>query len=196
MNDKPVCHITSKRGFTMMEVLVAILIFSFGMLGLAGLMTVSMKTNHGAYLRSQAVFLAQSLADRMRSNPIGVWGSAGTSSYAFTAANPVTASNQDCNAATCSPAQVAVHDLYAWNQQLVDFLPPPPSGNPAVVACGLRTTGPVPATATTPAQLLQKPPYDGSCTITINWTETTLNPGESSAAASTVLQTFTLAFQP
>ncbi len=56
------------KGFTLLEVLIAVLIFSLGMLGSAGLMVLSVRTNHSAYLRTQASFLADSMVDRMRSN--------------------------------------------------------------------------------------------------------------------------------
>ena len=55
-------------GFTLLEVLVAILIFAIGLLGLASLQTVSQRSNHSAYLRSQAVIQAYDIADRMRAN--------------------------------------------------------------------------------------------------------------------------------
>jgi len=58
-------RIVPSRGFTLLEVLIALLIFSLGMLGLAGLMVVSVKTNQSAYQRTQASFLAQSMADRI-----------------------------------------------------------------------------------------------------------------------------------
>ena len=56
------------NGFTLLEVLIALLIFSLGLLGMAGLLVVSVQTNHSAFLRSQATFLSQSIADRMRAN--------------------------------------------------------------------------------------------------------------------------------
>jgi type IV pilus assembly protein PilV len=55
-------------GFTLIEVLVAALVLSIGLLGLAGLQAVSLKMNHGAYLRSQATNLAYEIADAMRAN--------------------------------------------------------------------------------------------------------------------------------
>ena len=57
-----------RNGFTLLEVMIALLVFSLGLLGMAGLLAVSVRTNHGAYLRTQATFLAQSMADRMRAN--------------------------------------------------------------------------------------------------------------------------------
>lgn len=62
--------ITMRRqsGFSLLEVLVAILVLAIGLLGLAGLMASSMRNNHGAYHRTQAVWLAYDIADRMRAN--------------------------------------------------------------------------------------------------------------------------------
>lgn len=55
-----------QRGASLLEVLVAIVIVSFGLLGLAGLQMTSVKSNHSAYERSQATLLAYDLSDRMR----------------------------------------------------------------------------------------------------------------------------------
>lgn len=58
-----------EQGTTLIEVLVAIVIISIGLLSVAALQTVSLKSNNGSYLRSQATFLAYDLADRMRAAP-------------------------------------------------------------------------------------------------------------------------------
>ena len=57
-----------QRGFTLMEVLIAILILSIGMLGMAGLQTRSLQMNQSAHLSSQASYLAYEIVDRMRAN--------------------------------------------------------------------------------------------------------------------------------
>lgn len=57
-----------QKGFTLLEVLVAILVLSIGLLGLAGLMASSLRNNHSAYYRSQATWLAYDVIDRMRTN--------------------------------------------------------------------------------------------------------------------------------
>lgn len=56
------------RGLTLVEILIALLILSIGLLGLAGLQTMSLKFNTSAYFRTQATALAYGLADRMRAN--------------------------------------------------------------------------------------------------------------------------------
>ena len=55
-------------GFSLIEVLVAILVLSIGLLGLAGLQATSLRANDGAYLRTQATMLTYDLFDSMRAN--------------------------------------------------------------------------------------------------------------------------------
>ena len=57
------------RGSTLIEVLIAVVIISLGLLSVAALQSVAIKSNNGSYLRSQATFLAYDLADRMRAAP-------------------------------------------------------------------------------------------------------------------------------
>lgn len=57
-----------QAGFTLTEVLVAVIVLSIGLLGLASLQANSLKFNHSAYMRSQATHLAYSITDQMRAN--------------------------------------------------------------------------------------------------------------------------------
>jgi type IV pilus assembly protein PilV len=59
---------TIERGTTLVETLVALLVLSIGLLGVAGLQMTSLQNNRGAHMRSQAQVLAYSIADRMRAN--------------------------------------------------------------------------------------------------------------------------------
>lgn len=61
-------HQHKVAGFTLIEVLVAVLVLSIGLLGLAGLQAASLRQNHSAYLRSQASLLAYDMLERMRGN--------------------------------------------------------------------------------------------------------------------------------
>jgi len=56
------------RGFTLIEALVALLVLSIGLLGVAALQLTSLKYNQGASQRSQATMLASDIIDRMRAN--------------------------------------------------------------------------------------------------------------------------------
>lgn len=55
-------------GVSLIEVLVALFVLAFGMLGIAGMQTMAMKANQSASERSAAVISANSIAERMRSN--------------------------------------------------------------------------------------------------------------------------------
>ena len=56
------------RGFTLLEVLVAMLILSVGLLGMANLQILGLRSNQGAFLRSQATVLAEEMAERIQAN--------------------------------------------------------------------------------------------------------------------------------
>jgi type IV pilus assembly protein PilV len=56
------------RGMTLVEILVALVVISVGLLGVAALQLVSLRNSQGSYLRSQATALADDIIDRMRAN--------------------------------------------------------------------------------------------------------------------------------
>lgn len=56
------------RGLTLVEILVALIILSIGLLGLASMQTASVKFSTSAYQRTQATAIAYDLVDRMRGN--------------------------------------------------------------------------------------------------------------------------------
>jgi type IV pilus assembly protein PilV len=68
----PPAHARS-LGFSLMEVLVALLVLAIGLLGLASLQAQSLKYNHDAYIRSQGAILVSELLDKVRSSPDVVW---------------------------------------------------------------------------------------------------------------------------
>jgi type IV pilus assembly protein PilV len=63
-----------QRGFTLVEVLVTIIVMAIGILGVAGLQLAGMRSNHSAYLRTQATIAASDLIDRMRADPAAFAG--------------------------------------------------------------------------------------------------------------------------
>jgi type IV pilus assembly protein PilV len=105
-----------QRGFTLLEVLVAVLILAIGLLGMAALQVAGLRNNHSAYLRSQATQLAYDMADRIRANPQGVTNG----NYN----NPTAAQTAAClTTSGCDSAQMAGHDAYEWNADLTSQLP-------------------------------------------------------------------------
>lgn len=100
-------------GFTLVEVLIALIILSVGMLGIAGLYVHSMQAGRTSLFRHHAVTLAGDVADRIRANP-----RAGPN-YALAG------SNNNCvgGGVDCTPAQMAANDIFLWDQQAADTLP-------------------------------------------------------------------------
>lgn len=101
-------------GFTMIEVLIALIVLSLGLLGLASLQVATTKYNHSAYLRSQATRLAYSMADRMRANRSAALESGAYSGVDFVA-------DPACGA--IDGATVAERDISAWRNSLACSLP-------------------------------------------------------------------------
>lgn len=101
------------RGFTLIEVLIALVIMSVGMLGIAGLYVHSMQAGRTSVLRHNAVTLAGDIADRIRANP---------------RAGPVYAlggANNNCvdGGIDCTPGEMAANDIFLWDQQAATTLP-------------------------------------------------------------------------
>ncbi len=99
--------IRKQRGFTLIEILVAVVIMAVGLLGIAGLQVVSMQQNRSALLRAQALQLGEDILDRIRANP--------AASYDGVALTDAPDSNpEDCLNAVCTPAQMAAYDIAQW----------------------------------------------------------------------------------
>ncbi|NLG74683.1 MAG: type IV pilus modification protein PilV [Xanthomonadaceae bacterium] len=105
------------RGFSLVEVLVALVVLSVGLLGIAALYVESLRSGRTALLRSQAVILAGDMADRIRANRRGL------DAYEAT----VTASdiNAACETAGagCAPDELARHEKAVWLSELQRALP-------------------------------------------------------------------------
>jgi len=97
-------------GFTLLEVMVALLIISFGLLGLAGLQGTALKQNHSAYLRSIATQFSHDIADRIRANR----------SVNYGAVTP--APHSGCSSA-CNTTDLAADDMDAWIKAVKAALP-------------------------------------------------------------------------
>lgn len=104
-----------QRGFSMIEVLIALLILAIGLFGMASLMMTSMKSNQSASMRSQATWLAYDIFERMRLN-----SNVATSSTSYVTAAATAAPNDpNCKSSGCSTTNIAVQDLFEWKTQLV-----------------------------------------------------------------------------
>jgi type IV pilus assembly protein PilV len=160
---KRVRAIRRGRGFSLVEVLVALIVLSVGLLGIAKMQALALSSTTVAGSRSLAAIEASSLADAMHANRV-YWASGPSS---FTVAGntvtslPSTVPTTPC--AACSPVTLAAYDLQQWATALSALLP----NDQATITC---------SNATTPV----------SCTIQITWSEKTvaINTQEQAQASS------------
>ncbi len=135
------------KGFTLLEALIGFLILSVGMLGIASLQAVSLKAGKSAVYGSVAMMKVEELLESMRANPsaLAAYAAAGTGDK-----------GKNCSTGTiaCSPDELAVDDIFWWNQNL---------------------TAGLPLVATTTTLIEHIPPALTSnmatVTITVNWNE-------------------------
>lgn len=107
----------SQRGFSLVEVLIALVVMSVGMLGIAGLYVQGMQAGRTSILRHHAVTLAGDVADRIRANPTAV------ASYAHVAGATGTDNSCVTGGVDCSVTQMAANDIFTWQNQARNSLP-------------------------------------------------------------------------
>jgi type IV pilus assembly protein PilV len=180
-HSKPIAGLQLARGrasagFSLLEVLVAVVVVSVGLIGVASVQTTTLKLVQVSQQRSSASQYVQSMADRMRSNLAGVragnYVRVPTPTYA--AIPGVLAGYNDC-VNSCGPQQRAEADLRAWLNELAIALP----GGRGVILGD-------------PAQTHQ---------ITVMWEEKGLSPGLKAPCPLAVaeppeVQCFSASFQP
>lgn len=120
--------VRDNRGFTLLEVLVAVIVLSIGLLGAAALNVTSIRFNHGSLLHSQASLLAVEIVERMRLNA----AQARAGVYDFALNDPLPTTTNDCEAVgvNCTPSQLANFDRARWAARMSALLP----GGDAAVA--------------------------------------------------------------
>jgi type IV pilus assembly protein PilV len=158
---------SNQRGFSLLEVMVALVVLSVGLLGVVKLETVAYSSTNTAAKRSLAALAASSFAASMHVNR-GYWNGTDPpgatiaiigATVAVTAGAPVlgplVGAPQDCTLTSttlpCQPVVMAAYDLQKWATALNLLLP----NVRAAVDCGVQT--PV------------------SCTINILWSENVVN---------------------
>ena len=108
-----------QAGILLIEVLVTIVIVSFGLLGVAGVILNSLKVNESSYTRAQAVWLANDVIDRMRANRGAAEGSALPYNFALGTAclvtDPTPVPGKDVNQWLCTVANTLPSGLGSVN---------------------------------------------------------------------------------
>ena len=123
----PISAAASGRGATMIEVLITIVILTFGLLGVVGLQARMQLAQAESYHRSQAILLMQDMVDRVSSNRINALN--------YVTATPLGTGNalQDCSGLTG-----AALDLCEWNNALLGAAESTAGGQNAGAMIGAR----------------------------------------------------------
>ncbi len=118
-NDRRQLGKSKQGGVGIIEVLVALVVVSFGVLGMASLQLTGMKHSTGGFNRSKALLYAENIASRMRINESGVdklyyanFDSTGTDCAVDIPAKICQATPGDLNPADCNDQDLALFDLY------------------------------------------------------------------------------------
>jgi type IV pilus assembly protein PilV len=140
-------------GLTLIETLVALVILSVGLLGIAALHVESVKSARSAMLRTKAVALASDMAEKMRANRAAAVAGQYIIGEGDAGTNRNCADDDDGVATVaCTPLQMAEHDIWLWKRRIAN----PQSGLPGDAVATIASDGaPVP-----------------TFTITIAWEET------------------------
>ena len=165
-------------GFSLIEVMVAVVIIAIGLLGNAGMMALVQNNTAIARFRGLGAIEADSLASMMHANALywqspAVPSSGSGFSIAGTTISDATLNGQaiDCTTAPCTSVQMAGYDLKQWGLSLASLLP---TGT-GQVKCSIVAATPV------------------SCVISISWNENNMMLNQS---GTSVTQSYTLVVQP
>ncbi|KPH64716.1 pilus assembly protein [Pseudoalteromonas porphyrae] len=108
-------HPSSLRGFTLIEVLIAFVILSFGLLGAVALQATAKKASFDSMQRAAAVALGNDIIQRIRANDVPQIGALYKKDFTSkTALN----SNSQCFTGACSAAQIAALDFEQWKRAI------------------------------------------------------------------------------
>jgi type IV pilus assembly protein PilV len=107
----------AQRGFSMLEILITLFLLTMWLLASAGVQSSSLQFTKAAAFRTQAVYLATELAERMQANKTA----AVAGSYVYSGGT--ISSSTDCTTALCSSSNLATFDLAEWTGRVTAALP-------------------------------------------------------------------------
>ena len=104
-----------QTGVSLIEVMISIVIFSIGLMGMGALQITALQTTSDSYLRTLASFQAYDMAERMRANTAGV------SANLY---NNISGTGTAVNCTPdCTPSEIATNDTFQWNTKNASILP-------------------------------------------------------------------------
>lgn len=123
-----VTSLIKQKGFTLFEILVAVIIIAVGLLGIASLQAAAVSATTASGMRGEAAISVSNLSSYMRSNK-AYWDAtvSGTSTSTITVSiidsdvsisGDITNSSTDCSVDICSPEQLAVFDITNWAEYI------------------------------------------------------------------------------
>lgn len=164
------------QGMTLVEVMIALVILSVGLLGLAGLQVHGLRGTSNSNSRAQAVFIASDMAERMQANPVEFKTNLAYKNITLNASACGTQpTNCDAASANCSSSQLFSFDNFNICQSMAANLP---FGASMTVTCDLGA-------ACVP---------DTSHTLTLSWND--LQDANIDISKNSNLKTITLQIQP
>jgi type IV pilus assembly protein PilV len=162
------------RGFSLIEVMVALIIIAVGMLGIAKMQALALSTTESSGVRSLVAIEAASLAASMHADrdywvtgpPPAVTNvtvqTTGPGVTTVTIDVPALSAAQNCaTTTTCTPVQIAAYDVQQWGAALGQIVP----AAQGTITCN-NTVAPL------------------SCTIQITWAENVTSTSNAAAATS------------
>jgi type IV pilus assembly protein PilV len=107
------------RGFSLLEVMVAVFVLAVGLVSVGGLQFTSKRSNFEAVQRATAAMLAQDMMERMRANPsqLHIYNDGGQRVLTGAFADPAfDAGTVTCEAAACTPGVLAQYDFFLFDR--------------------------------------------------------------------------------
>ncbi|MFA6061537.1 MAG: type IV pilus modification protein PilV [Gallionella sp.] len=111
----------TQLGFSMIEILVTLVIIATALLGTAGLQLYAMRVNQGGQFRTQAIFLAADIIERMEANK----PAAQNGDYVLGNTTAAPALSTVCTVNPCDSTNLAIYDLNHWSNAIATLLPQP-----------------------------------------------------------------------
>ena len=111
------------KGFTLIEILIALAVFGLGVLGVTALTTQSQKITHRAYQSMIATWQLHDMMELIRANASEAIGSNSYEHNGYVDATPAEDDVTDCTTNECSASEMAVYDKHHWLNHAATSLP-------------------------------------------------------------------------